>query len=52
MAVASAYAGAQLSPEAWPAFVALAQRHNGIFGGCRCIWFRTGHDLIRASHHP
>jgi GNAT superfamily N-acetyltransferase len=30
---------APLSPEAWPAFDAMVQRHNGIFGGCWCIWF-------------
>jgi GNAT superfamily N-acetyltransferase len=28
-----------LTPETWPAFDALVQRHNGIFGGCWCIWF-------------
>ena len=30
---------APLSPETWPAFDALVQRHNGIFGGCWCIGF-------------
>ncbi|XAS75638.1 GNAT family N-acetyltransferase [Dermatophilaceae bacterium Sec6.4] len=28
-----------LSTETWPAFDALVQRHNGIFGGCWCLWF-------------
>lgn len=28
-----------LSTESWPAFDALVQRHNGIFGGCWCTWF-------------
>jgi len=28
-----------LTPETWPAFDALVQRHGGIFGGCWCIWF-------------
>jgi GNAT superfamily N-acetyltransferase len=28
-----------LSTETWPAFDDLVQRHNGIFGGCWCIWF-------------
>jgi hypothetical protein len=28
-----------LTVETWPAFDALVQRHNGIFGGCWCIWF-------------
>ena len=26
-------------PQTWPAFDAMVQRHNGIFGGCWCIWF-------------
>lgn len=28
-----------LAPETWDAFSALVERHNGIFGGCWCIWF-------------
>lgn len=32
-----------LSPETWPAFEALVERHNGIFGGCWCTWFHGGH---------
>ena len=30
---------AALSPKTWPAFDALVQRHNGIFGGCWCTYF-------------
>ena len=39
MATESSYTVTPLSPETWPAFDALVQRHNGIFGGCWCIWF-------------
>lgn len=39
MVTESSYRIAPLSPETWPAFDALVQRHNGIFGGCWCIWF-------------
>ena len=39
MATDPSYTIAPLSPETWPAFDALVQRHNGIFGGCWCIWF-------------
>lgn len=39
MATGSTYSIASLSPQTWPAFDALVQRHNGIFGGCWCIWF-------------
>ena len=28
-----------LDPSTWDAFAALVERHNGIFGGCWCIWF-------------
>ena len=28
-----------LTPETWDAFAALVAKHNGIFGGCWCIWF-------------
>ena len=35
----TAYEVRPLTPETWPAFEALVERHNGIFGGCWCIWF-------------
>ena len=28
-----------LSPDTWPAFVDLVERHNGVWGGCWCIGF-------------
>jgi GNAT superfamily N-acetyltransferase len=28
-----------LSPETWPAFARLVEKHHGIFGGCWCISF-------------
>ena len=28
-----------LAPDTWEAFAALVERHNGIFGGCWCIYF-------------
>jgi ribosomal protein S18 acetylase RimI-like enzyme len=28
-----------LSPNTWPAFARLVEKHNGIFGGCWCISF-------------
>lgn len=36
---ATTYEVRPLTPKTWPAFDALVQRHNGIFGGCWCIWF-------------
>lgn len=32
-----------LTVETWPAFAALAERHNGVWGGCWCTWFHTMH---------
>ncbi|MFF0341977.1 GNAT family N-acetyltransferase [Kribbella sp. NPDC004875] len=33
-----------LAPETWDAFEALAERHNGVWGGCWCTWFQTMHN--------
>jgi hypothetical protein len=30
-----------LSPDTWDAFAGLAERHNGVWGGCWCTWFHT-----------
>lgn len=30
-----------LSPVTWDAFAALAERHNGVWGGCWCTWFHA-----------
>lgn len=43
MTTESSYTTTALSPETWPAFESLVQRHNGIFGGCWCTWFHDGH---------
>jgi hypothetical protein len=32
-----------LGPETWGAFADLAERHNGVWGGCWCTWFHTMH---------
>jgi hypothetical protein len=33
-----------LGPDTWDAFAQLAERHNGIWGGCWCTWFHTMHN--------
>ena len=33
-----------LAPATWDAFADLAERHNGVWGGCWCTWFHTMHD--------
>lgn len=39
MTTDTAYSIAPLSQETWPAFDAMVERHNGIFGGCWCTYF-------------
>ena len=33
-----------LTPHTWAAFADLAERHNGVFGGCWCVWFHCYPD--------
>jgi GNAT superfamily N-acetyltransferase len=33
-----------LTPDTWAAFADLAERHNGVWGGCWCTYFHTLHD--------
>jgi GNAT superfamily N-acetyltransferase len=33
-----------LGPSTWDAFADLAERHNGVFGGCWCTWFHLYPD--------
>jgi hypothetical protein len=32
-----------LGPDTWDAFADLAERHNGVWGGCWCTWFHTAY---------
>ena len=34
-----------LEESTWPDFAALAERHNGVFGGCWCTYFHLSPDL-------
>jgi GNAT superfamily N-acetyltransferase len=33
-----------LGPDTWEPFADLAERHNGVWGGCWCTWFHTLHS--------
>ncbi len=35
----SEYTTKALDADTWEAFAALAERHNGVWGGCWCTWF-------------
>ncbi len=37
----SQYVVRPLSSDSWDGFAGLAERHNGVFGGCWCTWFPT-----------
>ena len=34
-----------LGPDTWDAFGALAERHNGVWGGCWCTYFHPTSDI-------
>ena len=38
----SEYTVKPLDAESWDAFAALAEKHNGVWGGCWCTWFHRG----------
>jgi ribosomal protein S18 acetylase RimI-like enzyme len=45
-----ALASRPLSPETWPDFARLVEKHHGIFGGCWCIAFHlTGKEERRGA---
>lgn len=49
-----------LGPDTWDAYAALAEKHNGVWGGCWCTWFHRvpgekGHGVpteVRAAGEP
>jgi GNAT superfamily N-acetyltransferase len=41
--ITGAYTIRSLGPDTWPAFADLAERHNGVWGGCWCTWFHAEH---------
>ncbi|WP_216853720.1 hypothetical protein [Phytoactinopolyspora halotolerans] len=38
------YTTRPLDPTTWNAFAELAERHNGVWGGCWCLWFHPADD--------
>lgn len=38
-----------LTPETWDDFEVLAQRHNGVWGGCWCVWFHRSAEIRRGT---
>jgi GNAT superfamily N-acetyltransferase len=42
--IVDGYRIAPLGPPTWDAFADLAERHNGVWGGCWCTWFHLHPD--------
>jgi GNAT superfamily N-acetyltransferase len=38
-----------LEPSTWDDFACLAERHNGVWGGCWCVWFHQSDTVKRGS---
>lgn len=38
-----------LTPETWDDFESLARRHNGVWGGCWCVWFHQSSEIKRGT---
>src|SRR4051794_2292723 len=54
----STYTIRPLGPDTWEAIAALVEKHNGVWGGCWCMWFHgeraekgSGADGNRALKH-
>lgn len=45
----SEFTVAPLSSDTWDAFAGLAERHNGVWGGCWCVWFHPDYPEKRQS---
>jgi hypothetical protein len=52
MKTANAYSSKELSPTAWPDFEALFAKHNGVWGGCWCMFYRTKGEFLIKGHGP
>jgi hypothetical protein len=49
---AGTYTIKALGPDTWDAFAALAERHNGVWGGCFCTWFHPRRKLNDSDVEP
>ncbi|BCT75825.1 hypothetical protein SCMU_16670 [Sinomonas cyclohexanicum] len=48
-AAAQDFSVVPLTVATWDAFAGLAERNNGVFGGCWCMWFQTFHSEKRQA---
>jgi hypothetical protein len=48
----NAYSSKELSPTTWPDFEALFAKHNGVWGGCWCMFYHTKGKFLIKGHGP
>src|SRR2546430_6855402 len=46
------YSSKELSPTTWPDFEALFAKHNGVWGGCWCMFYHTKGEFLIKGHGP
>jgi hypothetical protein len=52
MKMKNAYSSKVLSPATWPDFGALFAKHNGVWGGCWCMFYHTKGEFLIKGHGP
>jgi len=48
----STYEIRALGPDTWDAFAALAEKHNGVWGGCFCTYFHPPRAVVHPEVEP
>jgi hypothetical protein len=52
MKTENTYSSKELSPTTWPDFQALFAKHNGVWGGCWCMFYHTKGEFLIKDHAP
>jgi len=52
METENVYSSKELSPTTWPDFEALFAKHNGVWGGCWCMFYHTKGKFLIKGHGP
>lgn len=46
------YSSKELSPTTWPDFETLFRKHNGVCGGCWCLYYHGTESFTHKDHRP
>jgi hypothetical protein len=52
MKTENACSSKELSPTTWPDFEALFAKHNGVWGGCWCMFYHAKGEFLIKGHGP